>query len=143
VSQGGIGGGCVAFRAPRIIVEGQIRADGTNGQNSTEGPRLGVVDGGGGGSGGGIVLEGRTVEVAAGSALTASGGAGGRGGTFDPPGGGDSCIGNGGGGGGGGRIKVLGDTVRVDGILRANPGTSATGPQSNARPASPGTVFVE
>lgn len=142
VTAGGIGGGCISFRAYQPIeIDGRIVADGTPGEDATDGSALTVVDGGGGGSGGGILLEAPRITLAVGSVLRAVGARGGRGGRYGPAGvAGEECIGNGGGGGGGGRIKLIGD-VRGPGTVSVGAGAGANGPQSNARNGEVGTVF--
>ncbi len=142
VSEGGVGGGCIAFRAPTILVDGTISANGTPGQNASTGTTPAPVDGAGGGSGGGILLAGDRVVIGSGGLLQAQGGAGGNGGTYDHGGAGDSCVGNGAGGGGGGRIKIFAASAEVLGRLQVMAGRDGTGPQSNASGAVPGTTWL-
>jgi hypothetical protein len=142
IARGGAGGGCVELRAPDIVIEGRIIADGAPGQDAVNGATVGPVDGGGGGSGGGILLRGDRVRLARTSVLSAVGGRGGRGGTYRGAGGTEDCIGHGSGGGGGGRIKVFGVTGTERGEARSAGGIGGTGPQSNAGGGASGTTII-
>lgn len=145
-SAGGRGGGCIGLLAPDVIVDGFLRANGTNGQAAPSGSRPAIVDGGAGGAGGGILISGERVRISAGAALTARGGAGGRGGRYSNGGAGvdGECVGNGGGGGGGGRIKVFATrTLNNRGGANANGGTGAEGPQNDATAGTRGSLLFE
>ncbi len=89
-----IGGGVVKLLAAKMVIAGQITANGQNGASNT----AVCVVGGGGGSGGGILIAGNDITVT--GSISA---AGGLGGPTNP-----NCgLGSFGGAGGDGRVKIL------------------------------------
>jgi cysteine-rich repeat protein len=142
-TDGGIGGGCIEFTSSTsITIAGEIRMDGSPGQNAVDGSTPGPVDAGGGGSGGGVLLRANAINVAASGVITANGGAGGRGGTYRIGAGqSEQCIGNGGGGGAGGRIKLFAGTINAQGQIAATGGAGGNGPQANGSGGQRGSVL--
>lgn len=144
-SAGGAGGGCITLRAPDIIVNGFLRANGEAGEASPSGSRPAIVDGGAGGAGGGVLLAGDRISIGRDGVLSARGGAGGAGGRYNNGGDGEQgeCVGNGGGGGGGGRVKVFAfESLDERGGYSANGGRGAEGPQNDATSGELGSVFI-
>jgi hypothetical protein len=98
---GGDGGGAITLRARRVVIDGQVTADGARGEN-------GEYDAAGGGSGGGIVIEAERLWLR--GRVSARGAGGGEG--FEL-----------GGAGGGGRVRLryaIGSVRR--GVLDVAPG---------------------
>ncbi len=87
------GGGVVRLLAPKIVIAGQLTANGANGGSNTQACAVG----GGGGSGGGVLLAGDDITIT--GSISA---AGGLGGPSNP-----SCSASSGGLGGEGRVKIL------------------------------------
>jgi len=103
---GGHGGGAVFLDAARIIIFGNISADGADGADGSAASL--ASGGGGGGSGGTITIRGYNINLSD-ATLSASGGAGGNGGDY--AGASPKANGGGGGGGAGGRIKIFYDNT--------------------------------
>ena len=99
---GGRGGGIVALRAARLVVDGAIRSSGANGGNASNDVGGGGcgMGGGGAGAGGSILLD---VVVTGAGSLSATGGSGG----------GNNGCGGSGAGGGAGRIALSGSVLGV------------------------------
>lgn len=117
----GRGGGAIGLDALRIILDGQLLANGEAGVGSNRS--------GGGGAGGGVLVRAQSLEFT--GAISARGGKGGQG---------DVAAGNdGGGGGGGGRIKLFqrGELTNTGTLNVAN---GAGGNGGNAAPGQDGAV---
>ncbi len=115
-STGGDGGGAIIINAEKIIIEGSVTADGSNGANIR----------GGGGSGGGINITTNNLTLS--GSITANGGSGSRGPWA-------------GGGGGGGRITITTYINSISGSIAANGGSGGSAPFPGASGSS-GTVVI-
>ena len=112
IASGGHGaGGLYIEAAGKIIVNGTITANGSNGNNATALGSNCLSTGGGGGSGGSIVLaSNKRITIGSLAVLQANGGKGGKGAVGS---GVSSAIAGGGGGGGAGHIELFSDSFNI------------------------------
>jgi len=106
---GGEGGN--TYGTPRLIPI--VGGSGGGGGAGVANPSTGVDNGGGGGGGGGAILIASSIKVSITGSITANGGVGNNGSGNHP---------GAGGGGSGGAIRLIADTVRGNGTIKAEYG---------------------
>jgi len=118
-ASGGRGGGAILLEAKNIILNGNIYANGLNGQSNKYG--------GGGGSGGSVFIIANTISGT--STIEANGGNGGSGSSYGA-----------GGGGAGGRIYIIYNVSTLSATLSANGGTGGSSSFGSGQAGQDGTI---
>jgi len=129
--QGGSGGGAVRLNVDNMSIQGEINADGADGEwpyHSASGYCNTASGGSGGGSGGTVLLIGKTIGLSS-CTITADGGTGGGAVSY----GYHTAQAGGGGGGSGGRIKIFCESMTNESCLvEATAGLGGIGSEGQA-----------